>query len=163
MASVELFGDWKKVRMKLARNPGARLSLAVHQATIRAALLLVRQIKLGIRNQAPGGEAFVPNAPSTIREKGSSKALIDTGFLVASVAEKILKDGAFVGLLRSVQTKDGQELANIGAIMEYGATIEHPAGHTIVIPPRPFLAPTFEKFRPVVIGFYRDALASVFG
>ncbi|MCK7511753.1 MAG: hypothetical protein MZV70_52060 [Desulfobacterales bacterium] len=36
---------------------------------------------------------------------------------------------------------------NIGAVMEYGATIQHPNGAVIVIPPRPFLHPTMEKYR----------------
>ena len=50
---------------------------------------------------------------------------------------------------------------NIGAIMEYGATINHPSGAVIVIPPRPFLHPTMEKYRDQVIRNYREALASV--
>ena len=43
----------------------------------------------------------------------------------------------------------------IGAIMEYGATI--------IIPPRPFLHPVMEKYRPQVIENYREAIRSVMG
>ena len=42
---VKRFGDWDKAKAKLAANPGARLALAIRQATIKNALLLVREIK----------------------------------------------------------------------------------------------------------------------
>ena len=63
---VKRFGDWEKAKAKLSANPGARLALAIRQATIKNALLLVREIKRGIRSQAPGGKAFVKLAESTI-------------------------------------------------------------------------------------------------
>jgi len=90
---VKRFGDWEQAKAKLAANPGARLALAIRQATIKNALLLVREIKRGIRSQAPGGKAFVKLAESTIARKGSSKALIDTGFLVNSITQRILRTG----------------------------------------------------------------------
>ena len=114
---------------------GARLTLAIRQATIKNALLLVREIKRGIVKQAPGGVPFVQLAESTIERKGSSKALIDTGFLLSAITQKIMAEEAFVGLLRGTVNKDGEQMVNIGAIMEYGATIQasqrrdhHPAG-----------------------------------
>lgn len=157
---VKRFGDWDKAKAKLAANPGARLALAIRQATIKNALLLVREIKRGIRSQAPGGKAFVKLAESTIARKGSSKALIDTGFLVNSITQRLLTDRAFVGLLRGTVNKDGDDLVNIGAVMEYGATIQHPTGAVIVIPPRPFLHPTMEKYREQIIENYRKAIRS---
>lgn len=137
------------------------MALAIRQATIKNALLLVREIKRGIRDQAPGGKQFAPLAQVTIDRKGSSKALIDTGFLVNSITQKIMSDRAFIGLLRTSLYKGGESAANIGTIMEYGCTINHPNGAVIVIPPRPFLHPTMEKYRNEVIGNYREALASV--
>jgi hypothetical protein len=158
---VKRFGDWDKARAKLAGNPGARLALALRQATVKNAILLVREIKRGIRSQAPGGKPFVKLAESTIRRKGSSKALIDTGFLVNAITQRILVDKAFVGLLRGTVNKDGEDLVNIGAVMEYGATIRHPNGAVIVIPPRPFLHPVMEKYRDQVLENYRAALRSI--
>jgi hypothetical protein len=159
---ASLYGDWAKVRGKLEKNPGARLRAAIRTATIRNATLLVREIKKGIRDQAPGGQAFPPLAEVTIKRKGSSKALIDTGFLLAKITERILGDGsAFVGLLRGTTNKAGGDLVNIGAVMEYGATIEQANGVVIVIPPRPFLHPTMERYRGKVIENYRVAIASV--
>ena len=87
---VELFGDWERVRHLLEEQPGARLALAIRQATVKAAILLVREIQRGIRSQAPGGQPFVQLAQSTIDRKHSSKALIDTGFLINSITHRIL-------------------------------------------------------------------------
>lgn len=158
---VKRFGGWAEAKQLLTDGLDQRLALAVRQATIKNALLLVREIKRGIRDQAPGGKQFEPLAEATIKRKGSSKALVDTGFLVNAITQKILSDQAFVGLLRMSIYKDGESVANVGAIMEYGATINHPSGAVIVIPPRPFLHPTMEKYRSEVIKNYREALASV--
>ena len=158
---VKRFGDWDKARAKLANAPGARLALALRQATIKNAILLVREIKRGIRSQAPGGKPFAKLAESTIKRKGSSKALIDTGFLVNAITQKIMADRAFVGLLRGTVNKDGEDMVNIGAVMEYGATIQHPGGAVIVIPPRPFLHPTMQKYRKQIIENHLQAIHSV--
>lgn len=158
---VSRFGDWDRAKTLLTNGFNQRLALAVRQATTKNALLLVREIQRGIRSQAPGGKQFAPLAEVTIKRKGSSKALIDTGFLVSSITQKIMSDGAFVGLLRTSVYRNGENAANIGAVMEYGATINHPSGTVIVIPPRPFLHPTMLKYRSEVIENYREALASV--
>ena len=159
MAAAKKIGDWNAFRKKLANNPGARLSAALRAATLRNAMLLVREIKKGIRAQAPGGVPFEPLAKVTIDRKGSSKALIDTGFLLSKITERMLPDGsAFVGLLRGTANEKGEDLVNIGAVMEYGATIEMPSGATIVVPARPFLHPTMEKYRPQILANYRAAL-----
>ena len=155
---VRRTGDWGKVRAKLATAPGARLTLALKQATLKNALLLVREIKRGIRSQAPGGKPFAKLAESTIRRKGSSKALIDTGFLVNAITQKIVAEGAFVGLVRGTVNKEGEDLVNIGAVMEYGATIQHPNGATIIIPARPFLHPVMAKHCKQIVEHYREAI-----
>lgn len=158
---IERSGDWARAKALLTNGFNQRLARAIRQATIKNAMLLVREIQRGIRNQAPGGKQFAPLAQVTIERKGSSKALIDTGFLVNSITQKIMSDGAFVGLLRTSISKDGESVANIGAIMEAGCTIKHPNGAVIVIPPRPFLHPTMEKYRDEVVENYRQALLSV--
>jgi len=161
--AVSRFGDWEKAKQVLGTNLGARLAHALRQATVKNAMLLVREMKKGIRAQAPGDQPFEPLAPSTIKKKGSSKALIDTGFLLASITQLILGDRAFVGLLRGTRNRTGEEIVNIGAIMEYGATINHPNGAVIVIPARPFVHPTMEKYRDQIIENYREAIRSVLG
>ena len=161
--AVSRFGDWEKAKQVLGTNLGARLAQALRKATVKNAMLLVREIKKGIVSQAPGGMPFARLAHSTIERKGSSKALIDTGFLLASITQLILGDRAFVGLLRGTRNKEGDEMANIGAIMEYGATINHPSGAVIVIPPRPFLHPVMEQHLDQIMKNYREAIHSVLG
>ncbi len=160
--AVERFGDWNKVEKLLTGNLAARFQIAVYKATVKNALLLVREIKKGIKSQAPGGQAFVKLAESTIKKKGSSKALIDTGFLINAVTQKIMGDKAFIGLLRGTRNKSGDEIVNIGAIMELGATINHPNGGVIIIPPRPFMYPVMKKYRKQVLKNYEEAVRSVF-
>lgn len=155
---VKRTGDWDKAKQGLSGERFLRVSQALEQATHKAALLLVREIKKGIVTQAPGGEAFAPLADSTVRKKKSSKALIDNGFLLNAITARLMRDQAFVGLLRGSVNKDGEELVNIGAIMEFGATIEHPNGATIIIPPRPFLQPVLREFTEDIEKTYRDAL-----
>jgi len=106
---------------------------------------------------------FSLNTQSTIDAKGSSKALIDTGFLMTSVTQQIMPDHAYVGLLKTAMSKNGDSLAMIGAIMGYGATIQRPNGATIIIPPRPFLHPVMGKYRLRAIKNYREAVRSVMG
>ena len=161
--AVRRFGQWEKAKQLLGTNLGGRLASALRQATVKNAMLLVREIKKGIRSQAPGGQAFVALAESTIRRKGSSKALIDTGFLLASITQLILGDRAFVGLLRGTRNEAGDEIVNIGAIMEFGATIQHPNGAVIVIPARPFLHPVMQAVRAQVVENYREAIRHVLG
>jgi len=158
MPSVELVGDWAKIRHLLGGGLSQKIHAAVRRATLKSALLLVREIKKGIRSQAPGGHAFAPLSPITIDRKGSSKALIDTGFLINSITQVVLKDKAFIGLLKTAVGPDGASRENIGAVMEYGATITQPNGHTIIIPPRPFMHPTFAACKPQIVKYYHDAL-----
>ena len=160
---VKRFGDWDKAKAKLNGNLGMQLALAIKQATIKNVLLLVREIQKGIKSQAPGGKAFVKLSEHTIaRRKGNStKALIDTGFLVNSITQKIVGDTAFVGLLRTTMHPNGESMINIGAVMEYGATINHPNGATIIIPPRPFLHPVMEQYKDEIEQNYREAVRSV--
>ena len=152
------FGDWKRLEAALHNCLPARMERVLNVAATKCALLLVREIKKGIKSQSPGGKAFEPLAKVTIKKKGSSKALIDTGFLLSSITQVIEGDTAFVGLLRGARNKDGDEMVNIGAVMEFGATIKHPSGATIVIPARPFLHPVMEKYQAEIKAIYAEAI-----
>ena len=106
-------------------------------------------------------------AESTIERKGSSKAFIDTAFLVNAMIQKIMANKAFVVLLRGLVNKDGEDMVNIGAVMEYGAIIKldhrvkDPNGATI-IPARPFLPLVMEKYRGQILQNYREAIRFAF-
>ena len=62
-----------------------------------------------------------------------------------------------MGLLRGAVNKDGDDLVNMALD---GIRSHHPApnGAVIVIPPRPFLHPTMEKYREQIIENYRQAI-----
>lgn len=158
---VRRTGDWAKARAALGNSLGPRMAAALQAATVKNALLLVREIQRGIKRQAPGGVPFAKLAESTIDRKGSSKALIDTGFLVNAITQRIMADKAFVGLLRGTVNAQGEDMVNIGAVMEYGATIQHPNGATIIIPARPFLHPVMREYRDEILENYRKAIQSV--
>ncbi len=116
---------------------------AVGKATGQLAHQLRKEIVTGIRNQAPGGVKFKPLAESTKDRKGSSKALIDHGDMLRSVnVTKLGEHAYFVGINRSVVTKDGKSMANLAEIHEYGSkkVKDRP-------PARPFLHPSYNAWR----------------
>lgn len=159
-----LTGDWKKLNHLLLSRGGLGVNMrkVLWKANAKNALILVKEFKLGIRSQAPGGKQFAPLADSTKARKGSSKALIDTSFLVNSITQKLMGDKAFAGLLKGVKNKEGDDIANIGAIMEFGATIPNGKGGAIIIPARPFIHPVMIKQLPTVKHNYKVAMQSVF-
>ena len=161
---VERIGDWRRASQLILAGGGLarKIEVALLVAHRKNALFLVAEIKKGIRSQSPGGKPFARLADSTIKKKkGSTKALIDDGFLINSVTHLLKGDVAFVGLLKTATNRDGDSLANIGAIMEFGATINMPNGGIIIIPPRPFIHPVMQFYRVKVKKNYIEAVRSV--
>ena len=77
-----------------------------------------------------------PNAPSTIRQKGSSKTLIDTGEMMGHVTHRqTVQRGQIVGEVGIFDP----EIAKRARYNEYG---------TRDIPARPFLRPAFDETAP---------------
>lgn len=106
----------------------AKFPRALRMAMKAQALEYKRIVQTGIRRQAPGGKKFVPLAESTIKMKGSSKALINNGDLLRSINVNELAGLAsqeaasfFVGVHRTTKSKDGKSLANIAEIHEFGS------------------------------------------
>jgi hypothetical protein len=100
-------------------------------------------IVMGIRRQAPGGKPFRPLAASTIKAKGGkSKALIDKGDYIRSVNVKEIGSGIayFVGVHKEARNSQGDSLANIGEVLEFGTRDKR-------IKPLPHLRPSFEKWK----------------
>lgn len=69
---------------------------------------------------------------------------------------------AFVGLLPGTINKDGEDVVNIGAVMEYSAAIKHPNGTTNILPAILILHPVMEKYLEQILQNYREAVRSVF-
>ena len=77
-----------------------------------------------------------PNAPSTIRQKGSSKTLVDTSEMMRHVTHRqTIKGGQIVGEVGIFDP----EIAKRARYNEYG---------TRDIPARPFLRPAFDETAP---------------
>jgi len=77
-----------------------------------------------------------PNAPSTIRQKGSSKTLVDTSEMVGHVTHRqTIKSGQIIGEIGIFDP----EIAKRARYNEYG---------TRDIPARPFLRPAFDETAP---------------
>jgi len=83
-----------------------------------------------------GRAEWPPLSPETIKRKGSSKPLIDTGKLRNSVTHKVEGNAVKVGVF-------GEE-AVIAAVHEFGTT-KAGRGHKVVIPSRPFIRPTVDE------------------
>lgn len=138
-----------------------RLERNARRLILREAHILRRDIIVGIRTQAPGGDRFQPLAPGTIAAKGSSKALIDKGDLIRSVNVSELEGWKviFVGVNRSEQNQEGDALEDIAELHEFGTG---PSSGTR-IPPRPFLRPSFREWAKVGPKRFADALAKSMG
>jgi len=179
MLKVTRIGDWTRVGQLLARAP-ERVQQAIDKAMLQEGQFLRTQIVEGIREQAPGGRAFAPLAPTTLairkfRGFGGTKALLVRGDLRNSITVTRDGDKVLVGVLRTARNRAGQPLVDIAAMNEHGsrpivtkltpkaraflhaafrkAGLDAPgAGQpstgiaVVQIPPRPFLAPVFEKY-----------------
>ncbi len=100
------------------------LSKEMTKIVHRAALKLEKNIKAVIRE---GGIPYIPNAPATIRRKGSSHPLIDTG-----------------EMLRSVTTDLGPSSATVYVRAPYASYNEYGAPERNV-PQRPFVMPAINR------------------
>ncbi len=172
---LERVGKWL-VAAKLLKGAGKILKPAITKSVRQEAQFFRTKIVRGITKQKPGGKPFLPLAPNTLKTRRAqrfrgSKALIRTGGLRNAITVVNLGDAAFVGILRSARSTDGEDLHNIARIHEFGrgpflvpitkasrsflgaAGVQPVPSRVavITIPARPFIAPVFEKFgKPAV-------------
>lgn len=73
--------EWNALLMRMAP-----LVLAGKLTVEQALELLGQRASADVRRRITSGSNFTPNAPSTIRRKGSSRPLVDTGQLVNSIS-----------------------------------------------------------------------------
>ncbi len=125
--SATLTGDWAKLGVAFA-NLSVRFPQAMNSALVEEGEFYRNKMVQGIREQAPGGEAFRPLSPVTIALRklqgfGGTKALIRTGELRNNIVSVPGKGFVFVGILYSARGQDGRNLAEIGRLNEYGGTV----------------------------------------
>ena len=125
MSGVRLTGDWDKALNGLDGFEDA-LNRAAHKRLKREAEGLATEIKMGIQNQAPGGEPFKPWSkwtvafhqfppPGSKNTEGKNKILQQSNALMSSVIAIVKGLSAFVGVKR--MTAGG---VNIAAVHEFG-------------------------------------------
>lgn len=126
MPTILRTGQWSVARRILSTG-GARAKRAIDAATMQEGQFLRAKIVTGIRDQAPGGQAFTPLAETTLairkfkRFRGT-KALIVRGDLRNSVtAQRTGYAGVFVGVLRSARGRTGNALVNVAEVHEFGS------------------------------------------
>ena len=122
---VTKIGPWSKVGKLLEAAP-RRMKAAFDRALLQEAQFLRTKIVEGIREQAPGGRAFAPLAPTTIairqfRGFRGTKALLVQADLRNSIT--VVKDGdrVLVGVLRTARNRAGKALVDIAALNEHGS------------------------------------------
>lgn len=176
--SIRKVGQWGQAA-RILNAYSTRFGAVVDRAVHREALRYEKEMKEGIKDQAPGGVRFKPLSAITIARKRSSKALIDKADLRNSIGtRKITSKAYFAGVHRTAMSRDGGNLANIGAVHELGAEYKQtvtakqarffralyfkglwpyegwqtvPKEGDVInirIPARPFVAPVFEKLSP---------------
>jgi phage gpG-like protein len=125
MIQIKKIGPWSQVG-KLLATASRRVQAAFDKALLQEAQFLRTKIVEGIREQAPGGRAFAPLAPTTLairqfRGFHGTKALIVHGDLRNSIT--VTKDGdrVLVGVLRTARNRAGRYLVDIAALHEHGS------------------------------------------
>lgn len=117
---VDMIGDWARTARILA-NMDERLRRAYRRGLTRVGLYAERQLKMGMRDSAPGGKRYAPNHPFTVRQKGSSKPLIRHGDLLGAITHQTVDSATvFVGVKRFARSQGGEPTVNIAAIHELG-------------------------------------------
>lgn len=192
MSEMKLTGLWTEtLKSADALEKGAFLK-AVDEAIAREAMMMVQLVNRGFSTQGLVRRwAKLSQVTLAMRKKlagfGGSKALQVTGSLKRSVtARRLGKQKWFVGVHRSARGPKGKPLVNIAAVHEgpfptiirvtpkmrkffmamyLQGVIEWPLSSrkkVIVIHPRPFLAPAFDKVakgsRERVVRHIRESL-----
>jgi hypothetical protein len=168
-ADIVLEGDWGLADEMLDELANRALMFrAVDDVVAAEAKFAAKEIRRGIRTQAPGGKPFPPLAPSTLVSRqvagiSGSDRLIGSGTLMRSITSKKVGQGKhWAGVPNKVVA--GRNLAQVAEMNERGSTIRQtvtkamqgfleatfdgaPAlGSTITIriPASPFIQPVFD-------------------
>lgn len=120
-----LFGEWGPALQTLAKMP-QNIREAKHKALLLEGQFFRGLVVEGLREQAPGGKAFKPLAPTTIAMRQffgfkGTKALLRRGDLRNAIVVHDLEDSVFVGVLRNAKNRQGTALIDVAKLNEYGS------------------------------------------
>lgn len=129
-------GEWDKVNAKinatyLIKGIDEANELALKNVTAMGETIVVKMLQSQTLSWAP-------LKPATLKRKlkkgGSNKTLIDTTTYFQSITNFVKNRDGFIGVRRISAYKNGQEVANIAAVHEYGSK-------SLGIPKRPLFLP----------------------
>ena len=95
-----------------------------------------------MNNQDLNWQPLHPRTVERKKKRSSDKILIDTSTYAQSITQKYskLKRQVFIGVLRSAQSSQGQQLTNIARVHEFGSVARN-------IPKRPLWHPTKDEVK----------------
>lgn len=135
---VEEVGDWAKVA-NLVANMQKELEAAREMSLKRWGLKAERVAKLHISTQDLGWKALDPKYLATKVRKGlSENILVATSSYFQSITSYVDKETVYAGVKKDVKNKDGEVIADIAKLHEYGSD----GGK---LPARPLWRPTYEE------------------
>lgn len=137
---IKKFGDWDKVT-RITRGMGPQVKRVNEESLEQVALKAEGMAVKFIRDQSLSWRPLSPQYIERKRKAGlSTKIMIATSTYMQSVTSIRRGYVSFAGVLKSAKTKEGESLANVGAVMEYGSRV---AG----IEARPLWQPVYKHTR----------------
>lgn len=131
-------GDWDKVGV-LLRNLKKELKESSNISLKRFGLKAEGAAKKHLSNQDLGWPPLSPNTiAQKIRKGYSTNVLIATSSYFQSINSWVKDNGVFIGVNRTAQNADGDNISVIARVHEYGSK----SGD---IPKRPLWKPTFDE------------------
>lgn len=137
-ASFRKVGDWDKVQ-GLVGNIGKEMiearDTSLKRFGLKAEKIAVTHISLQDLHWQPLSPKYLAEK---IREGYSENILVRTSTYFQSITSWVEKETAYAGVKRDVVDKDGQLVADIAKLHEYGSK-------SGAIPARPLWQPTFDE------------------
>ena len=133
---IRRVGEWRQA-MRLATRLAIEMEKARKQSLMQYGLKVEAIAKGHISNQdLRWQELATQTLERKIRKGYSTNILVETSSYFQAITSWVMNDTALIGVRRVAVNSDGEEIANIARVHEYGA------GN---IPARPLWQPTFEE------------------
>ena len=138
MASFKKIGDWEKVAILAARLK-YEMMIAQQKSLKRFGLKVEAITKTHMSTQDLNWAELSPDyLARKVRNGDSDNILIATNSYRQSVTSYVINDVVFVGVKKTVVDEEGNEIANIARVHEFGYEPNN-------IPARPLWQPSFDE------------------
>lgn len=138
MSRISMIGDWDRVR-RIAQNINNDMEDAASKSLKQIGLVAEKISKQHISRQDLKWEPLKSSYKKRKRKQGySTKTLVRTSTYFQAITSFTTGNSAHAGVKRSAKSKEGEELANIARVHEFGSPSRN-------IPARPLWRPTFQE------------------